>query len=256
MSRSRFAFFATIALLLPVFSLRAASHAASEDPNETRIAIVGDSTACIYPKELPYRGWGQFLPYYFKDSVHIFNEARPGRSTKTYMIEGSWKGVLKDKPKFIIIQFGTNDSLDARKKVNNLPVGVDSEVSYRMFLQRYVDGALKISAIPILVSPAHPRVFGPNGKLIDVLGNYVETMKEVAAARGIAMVDLYTASGELWEKLGEQACTQFEPVRNDRIHFNALGAKAMAELVMRRLPKVEPRIADYLGPAPTLLGNE
>lgn len=219
-------------------------------PGKDKLVIVGDSTACIYSKMMAYRGWGMFIPYYLKESIEVVNLAKPGRSVRTYMMEGSWKGALKEKPKFILIQFGTNDSHDQHSKE-----GVDAEISYPMFLNKYINAALSVSAIPVLISPAHPRVFRPDGKMIDVLGPYVTAMKAVAQKRGVALVDLYTASGELYERLGEEQSKQFEPWRNDHVHFNALGAKAMAELVMRRLVKVEPRIQGYLAPDPELLGN-
>ena len=219
-------------------------------PDHDRLIIVGDSTACVYPKEMPYRGWGMFIPPYLKDSIEVVNLARPGRSIRTYMMEGSWKNALREKPKFVLIQFGTNDAHDARTKE-----GVDAEISYPMFLNKYINATLAVPAVPVLISPAHPRVFTAKGKMVDVLGPYMRAMRDVAKTRGVAMVDLYTASGELYEKLGEEESKQFEPWKNDHVHFNALGAKAMAELIMRRLVKVEPRIQEYLAPNPNLLGT-
>jgi lysophospholipase L1-like esterase len=218
------------------------------------LTIVGDSTACPYDKALfKYRGWGQYLRYYLKDNLAIDNEARPGRSTRTFIQEGHWKNILKSKPKFILIQFGTNDAHDA-----HTDEGVDPEVGYRMFLTHYIDGARKANAIPVLISPAHPRIFDPKhpDKLVDILGSYNETMGEVAKERGAAFVDLYKSSGEFFEKVGPEGCKQFMPVPNDNVHFNDIAAKAMAELVMRRLKVVEPRIVPYLGPTPNLFGGQ
>lgn len=242
-----------LALIASAHSAPAPTSGAAAAPTSTghdRLVIVGDSTACVYPKTMPYRGWGMFIPYYLRDSIEVVNLARPGRSVKTYMLEGSWKNALKEKPKFVLIQFGTNDSHDAHTSE-----GVDPEISYPMFLNKYINAALAASAIPVLISPAHPRVFTPDGKLVDVLGPYERSMHDVAVKRGVAFIDLYTASGELYERLGEETSKQFEPWKNDHVHFNALGAKAMAELVMRRLVKVEPRIQQFLAPNPNLLGD-
>jgi len=229
----------------------AAAPGASTGPSHDRLIIVGDSTACFYDKgRFAYRGWGMFIQPYLKDSIEVVNEARPGRSVRTYMLEGSWKNALREKPKFVLIQFGTNDAHDARTKE-----GVDPEISYPMFLNKYVNATLSASAIPILISPAHPRIFDGKGRMVDVLGPFNRAMHDVALKRGVAFVDLYTASGELYEKLGEDTSKQFEPMKNDHVHFNALGAKAMAELIMRRLVKVEPRIKEFLAPNPRLLGE-
>ncbi len=227
----------------------------SSGSGRDKLVIVGDSTACNYTKGMPYRGWGQFVHYYLKDDLEVVDLARPGRSTKTFMTDGSWKGALKLKPKFILIQFGTNDAHDPHAKE-----AVDAEVSYRLFLEHYVDGALAISAIPILISPAHPRVFGKDRKVMDVfpgydLRGYEQTMREVATSRGVAMVDLYEASRELYDKMGPEQSAQFDPVFKDKIHFNIIGAKAMTELVMRRLPKVEPRIKDHLAAPPQMFSD-
>ena len=235
---------------------------ADDTSGKEKLVIVGDSTACNYPKEMPYRGWGEFIKYYLKDNLEVVDLARPGRSTKTFMIEGSWKGALKLKPKFILIQFGTNDAHDPTSKVKtDSAAAVDPEINYRIFLQRYIDGALAISAIPVLISPAHPRLFDKNGKIMDTfegsdLRAYNETMKQVAAARGVAMVDLFEASRNLFDKMGPERSGQFDPVLRDKIHFNKVAAKAMAELIMRRLINVEPRIQKYLGPPPDLLGSQ
>lgn len=227
---------------------------ASDSSHSDKVVIVGDSTACVYPKTMPYRGWGQFLHYYMKDSVEVVDAARPGRSTGSYMLEGSWKGALREKPKLILIQFGTNDA-----KFENNPrekVAVDPEVGYRKFLNRYIDGAMTVNAIPVLISPAHPRVFDGKGRLVDLFASYVQSMKKVAATRGVAMVDLYTESGVFFQKFGKERCRQFQPVPGDDIHFNATAAKAMAEIVVRHLARVEPHFAELMGPDPHLLGVE
>src|SRR5262245_45409627 len=76
-----------------------------------RLAIIGDSTVCDYPAEKPERGWGMFIEGYFQPgTVHVSNFAKSGRSTKTFIKEGMWDKTLKERPNFILIQFGHNDS--------------------------------------------------------------------------------------------------------------------------------------------------
>ena len=54
-----------------------------------RLFIAGDSTAATYPQERsPMAGWGQMIGRYFNDSVVVVNEARNGRSSKSFIDEG------------------------------------------------------------------------------------------------------------------------------------------------------------------------
>ncbi len=76
-----------------------------------RIVIIGDSTACEYPKTRSERGWGQFIEERFKEgAVKVINLAAAGRSSKTFIQEGRWKKALEEKPDYVLIQFGHNDS--------------------------------------------------------------------------------------------------------------------------------------------------
>ena len=75
-----------------------------------RLAIIGDSTVCEYPPDNACRGWGHYIQDYFKDTVRVINLACSGRSTKTFINEGLWTKTLEEKPDFLLIQFGHNDS--------------------------------------------------------------------------------------------------------------------------------------------------
>jgi len=206
-----------------------------------RIVVIGDSTVCNYPPESPTRGWGQFTQGWFRDSVRVVNLARSGRSTKTFIKEGLWKRALAERPSFLLIQFGHNDS-HARSR----PESTDAATDYRDYLRRYIDDARAIGATPVLVTPMHRRTFGPDGKLRDILRPYAEAMKAVAAEKKVGLVDLHTMSGELFEKLGDAGSAKLANKQGDRTHFNAEGAKAMAALVMRELPAAEPSLKPLL----------
>ncbi len=239
-------------LFLAILLLAAVAHGADSTPPATasapeggveKLVIVGDSTACIYPKIYLYRGWGQFLPQHLTDKLKVVNLAKPGRSLSSFIMDGLWKKALAQKPKFMLIQFGTNDAHGSRTRE-----GLDAEVGFRKYLNTYIDGALAANTIPILITPARPRFFGGNGKLIGPLDDYAASIRKVAAQRGVAMIDLYKLSGDLFEKLGPEKCLALQPSAADNVHFNAVAANAMAELIVRHLPQVEPRIRPYLAP--------
>ncbi len=207
-----------------------------------RLVIIGDSTVCDYPAEKPERGWGMFIESYFKPgAVRVFNFAKSGRSTKTFLKEGLWDKVLQEKPEFVLIQFGHNDSHAMER-----PESTDAATDYKENLRRYVDEARASGATPILVTPMHRRTFNPDGTLNDYLKPYTDAMKEVVAEKKAALIDLHKSSGELFATLGEKSNEEFANQPDDRTHFNEKGAKAMAELVMKELPNVEPRLKSHL----------
>ena len=100
-----------------------------------RVVIVGDSTVCNYPENRPERGWGQFIQERFNDgAVIVTNLAASGRSTKTFIKEGRWQKALEQKPDYVLIQFGHNDSHAPER-----PESTDAATDYKDYLRRYVD---------------------------------------------------------------------------------------------------------------------
>ena len=73
------------------------------------IYVVGDSTASNADR----CGWGDpFVDYFDPAKVQVFNRARAGRSSRTFITEGLWDKVLADLKQgdFVLIQFGHNDA--------------------------------------------------------------------------------------------------------------------------------------------------
>ena len=216
----------------------------AEAPRLT-IVIIGDSTVCDYPPEHACRGWGQFIAEHFKDTVRVRNLAASGRSAKTFIAEGRWKRALDEKPDFVLIQFGHNDS-HAKEK----PEATDAASDYRDFLRRYVDESRAARATPIFVTPMYRRTFDADGKLTDILQPYADAMKAVAAEKKVPVIDLHTVSGALFRQLGKEHCPELANAPTDFTHFNEKGARAMAELVMKVLPGTDVRLAAELRTAP------
>ena len=206
-----------------------------------RLVIIGDSTVCDYPPDVPERGWGQFIQGYFKDALRVINLAKSGRSTKTFIKEGLWDKALKEKPDFVLIQFGHNDSHGPGKGEST-----DAATDYRDYLRRYIDESRAAGATLILVTPMHRRTFGSGGKLKDILQPYASAMKAVASEKKVSVIDLHTASGELFQRLGDAGSAELANKPNDRTHFGEKGARAMAELVMKELSKADPRLKSEL----------
>ncbi|MFA6544360.1 MAG: GDSL-type esterase/lipase family protein [Limisphaerales bacterium] len=122
--------FLSSALIGTLLSLPRLSRSA-DAPREVRVAVIGDSTVCEYPAASNIRGWGHFLAPAFQPHVRVINLAQSGRSTKTFIKEGLWVKTLAEKPDFVLIQFGHNDS-----HAKDRPESTDAATDYREFLRR------------------------------------------------------------------------------------------------------------------------
>ena len=170
----------------------------------------------------------------------VRNLAVSGRSTKTFLKEGRLKKALAERADYALIQFGHNDS-HARGR----PESTDAGTDYKEYIGQYVDAFAKAGTVPIFVTPMHRRVFR-NGKVTEELKPYADAMKAVARERKLAVVDLYTRSGELFEKLGEAASADLNSSPKDRTHFSEKGARTMARLVLEELKKVDERLGQAI----------
>lgn len=230
--------FLTIAALGIAMLLSPASRAADAASRPLRIVLIGDSTVCSYPATRPDRGWGQFIEERFRDgAVKVINLAAAGRSTKTFLGEGRWKKALEEKPDYVLIQFGHNDSHAPEN-----PESTDAATDYKEYLRRYIDESRAVGATPLLVTPMVRRTFDADGKLRDNLQRYADAMKEVGAEKKALVIDLHAASKALVERLGPEASAEMANEKGDVTHFNEKGARAMAGLVMEELPTAEPKL--------------
>lgn len=216
--------------------------AKSINKSPLRIAIVGDSTVCEYPADRPDRGWGQFIEERFNaGTVKVINLAASGRSTKTFISEGRWQKTLEQKPDYIFIQFGHNDS-----HAPGRPESTDAATDYKDYLRRYIDDTRANGATPILVTPMVRRTFAPDGTLKGNLQPYANAMKQVAAEKSAPVIDLHASSKQLVEQLGPAKSAEMASKEGDATHFNEIGARAMAELVVKELPSAAPKLGSYI----------
>lgn len=209
--------------------------------HKARLVIVGDSTVCNYPENSVRRGWGMFIQGYFDSNrLEVVNQALSGRSTKTFIKEGHWAAALNEKPDYVLIQFGHNDSHDPAK-----PEATDAKTTFRQYLKQYIDESRAAGAKPVLVTPMCRRIFGADGRIKNELLPYAEAMKAVAAEQKVPLVDLNAASVELCNRLGPAESATLANDAKDSTHFCTKGAREMARLVMEKLPVVEPSLKQY-----------
>jgi lysophospholipase L1-like esterase len=190
-----------------------------------------------------------FIQEHFNpDAVKVIDLAASGRSSKTFISEGRWSKALAEKPNFVLIQFGHNDSHPASR-----PEATNPATDFKHYLRQYINDARAIHATPILVTPMARRVFDAQGKISDTppppgggLLPYCNAMKDVANELNVPLIDLHTASVALFEKLGPDASAKLANKSGDSTHFNEQGARDMADLVIQSLPQAAPELAQYL----------
>jgi lysophospholipase L1-like esterase len=237
--------FSALFFLFAAIACGLTAQAAADDDNVSRAAgaparlvIIGDSTVCNYSESAPKRGWGMYIQAYFNTNrLQVINLALSGRSTKTFIKEGHWAAALKEKPDYVLIQFGHNDSHAPEK-----PEATDAKTAYREFLAQYIDETRAIGAKPVLITPMCRRNFGSDGKIKNDLLPYADAMKAVAAEKQVPLVDLNALSVEFCNQLGPQGSLALASDAKDATHFNARGAQEMARLVMEKLPRAEPSL--------------
>ena len=84
------------------------------------------------------------------------------------------------------------------------------------------------------------------GKIKSSLAPYAVEVRKIAAEKNVPLVDLQARSIELCEQLGPEKCLELANKPGDATHFGEKGARAMAELVMSKLPGVVPELAPLL----------
>jgi lysophospholipase L1-like esterase len=221
----------------------------------TRIFLIGDST--MADKVLidnPEHGWGQSLPVFFSDNVQIFNHAKNGRSTKSFIAEGRWKVVLDQLQEgdYVFIEFGHNDAKkeDSTRFAPPIP-------DYRDNLTRFIRETREKKAIPILLTPVTRRDF-KEGKFVATHGDYPSVMKEVAKQEQVPCIDMFEKSKQLVQKLDDDgskplylagvAQPQFPSWHGklDNTHFTRSGAFKIASLAVEGIRELHLPLAQEL----------
>ena len=240
-------------------SLRAAEPAAPayRPAGKIRIVLAGDSTTAVGS------GWGPGFIKCLDDGVECINMARGGRSSKSFIAEGSWNKCLDLKPDYVLIQFGHND-----QPGHSTERATDAQTTYWQFMNQYVDDARAAGIKPVLVTSMSRRQWGPDGKIHSTLVPYVEVVKEIAAAKHVPLIDLHERSIELYEKLGKDGCNALSPLKPattkptkdaeavadnktagmvyDGTHLNEKGSAIVGPIVAAELAKVVPELAPHI----------
>ena len=162
--------------------------------------MLGDSTMQFNDcTTYPQTGWGQVAGLFFSRKVAIFNYAKNGRSTKSFIDEKRLAEVepLLRKGDYVIIQFGHNDEKEDEAR------RTEPFSTYKENLAQFVSVAKKAGAYPILLSSISRRSFDERGKIKDTHGDYPRAMKAFAQDNGLPFVDMNALTTDFLNNLGE-----------------------------------------------------
>lgn len=222
--------------------------------DSTKIYLIGDSTMSIKEKSaFPETGWGVPFAGFFKESAEVINKAKNGRSTRTFIEEGLWESVLTNLKKgdYVLIQFGHNDESESKKDRYTTPVEFSSN------LQKFVEESSAKGAKPILISPVSRRKF-VNGQAQETHPLYTKLVAQLAEEQQLSYIDLDTLSRRLYQSYGEDKSRllflwlnegehpNYPNGIEDNTHFNELGARLIAQLVLKEIKRQQIDLQEYI----------
>ena len=248
------------------------------------VFFTGDSTVKNADKDDDGMwGWASQAQTVFDESkITLFNAARAGRSTRTFIKEGLWDEVYNSLQPgdFVTIQFGHNDicPITDKKARGVIPGSQDTlhvfkldngqyEVVYSFgwYLKKMIDDVREKGATPILVSLT-PRNEWPGGKIERRDNSYGKWYREVVAETGVEFVDMHNISADFLDKKfakklssKEQADKELQKAaiakikeragkyfKKDHTHASKLGAQMNAQSIAKGLRQNKSELAKYL----------
>jgi lysophospholipase L1-like esterase len=223
---------------------------------QTKITVylIGDSTMSIKEKKAyPETGWGMPFALFFDSTVVVDNRAKNGRSTRTFISENRWQPVADQlrEGDYVFIQFGHND--ESKEKTDRYT----TPEQYKKNLIKFIEESRAKKAIPVLLTPVSRRRF-IDGVAQESHAEYSPLVQDVATEKGVSLIDLDKLSLELLKKYGEDKSKllflQLEPGehpnypegKNDNTHFNELGARLIAQLVLAEIKNQKLELANRI----------
>lgn len=229
------------------------------------VFITGDSTVKNNDKdENGMWGWGSQAATIFDESrITICNEAKAGRSTRTYLEEGRWEKVYNalQPGDYVLIQFGHNDigDIDKGKARGVIASAADTSHVYRVktkesvkneviysfgwYLKKMIDDAREKGATPILVSLT-PRNEWPGGKIERRNNTYGKWYREVVKETAVEFVDVHNITADTLDVMGREKAAAY--YNHDHTHTSLQGARLNAQSVAKGLKAIDSPLAEYL----------
>jgi len=238
-----------------VFALIMVLSSFSPVERKIHVYLIGDSTiADKQPNKFPETGWGTPFKIFFDSTVVVDNRAKNGRSTRTFISENLWQPIADalQEGDYVFMQFGHND--ESKEKTDRYT----SPEEYKKNLIKFITETRSRKANPVVLSPVTRRRFDKNGKIEETHGEYSKLAREVAKEQNVPFIDLDEKSRELLQRFGpEQSKLLFLQLtpgehpnypegKEDNTHFNELGARKMAQLVLGEVVSLRLELAERI----------
>jgi lysophospholipase L1-like esterase len=231
---------------------------AGSTQNKITVYLIGDST--IADKAIaayPETGWGMPFAFMFDSTVTVANHAKNGRSTRTFISENRWQPIVDNLKEgdYVLMQFGHND--ESKEKVDRYT----SPEDYKKNLVKFIAETRARKANPVLLTPVTRRRF-KDGKIQETHAEYSRLVLEVAKEQNTPVIDLDKLSRELLQEFGEDNSKllflhlqpgehpNYPDGKEDNTHFNELGARKMAQIVLREIKNLNLELAQRIAKPP------
>ena len=236
-----------VLIFLPILLI---SFIALQQKKKIKIFLAGDSTCAIKrTNAYPETGWGMPFVHFWDSTVTVVNLAKNGRSTSSFRNEGLWKQIMDEATigDYVFIQFGHNDEVPTKKTAT-------TETEFRNNLTRYVKEARSKNAIPVLLTPVARRKFNEAGKVVGTHDVYAQIVRNVAKENKVPLIDMDVEGQQLYQQMGVENSKllfmhlqpgehpNYPEGKADDTHFNELGARLIAQLVLADIKKILPEL--------------
>jgi lysophospholipase L1-like esterase len=190
---------------------------------------------------------------FFDETVTVDNRAQNGRSTKSFVAENRWQPVAAAlrEGDYVFIQFGHNDEVPTKRSYT-------PETDYKKYLIRFINETRAKKATPVLITPVARRKFDAAGKVEGTHNVYAEIVRTTAREQQVALIDLDRESQALLQQYGvENSKLLFNQLlpgehpnypagKEDNTHFNELGARKMAQIVLADIRSLKLELANRI----------
>ena len=218
-----------------------------------KIVIAGDSIASEHDLDETYQrpvvGWGVVIGNLFDENVTIQNEARSGRSSKSYIRESDYNRYIGTLAKgdYYLISFGHNDEkISDATRYTDPKAGSDVRESFKWYLKTYyIDPAVEVGAYPVLVSSVVRCNFSGDTLSAQSHEVYSIAMEELVAEykeQGIDVgyIDLHQLTTDYYNEVGAaeaESLHAYTATDLDRTHYCEKGANIISQMIVDDMEK-------------------
>jgi lysophospholipase L1-like esterase len=133
-----------------------------------------------------------------------------------------------------------------------------TETEFRNNLSVFISEARNKKLNPILLTPVARRKFDSTGHIEGTHDVYSQIVREVAAKENVPLIDMDKKGQQLYQQMGVEHSKllflQLKPGehpnypdgKEDNTHFNELGARLIAQLVLAEIKTQVPGLASYI----------